>query len=74
MARSYSFEIRPQNNLLPSIENISSAVRYPTSQQMIRYENITEKPLRCSSMNVLMNSAVIGSQNSLLNRKVRIVI
>jgi hypothetical protein len=70
LARSYSFELRRTNNLLPSIENISPAVRYPTSQKIIRQENIKEKPLRSSSINVLMNSAMIGSQVSLPNRKV----
>ena len=29
---------RRNNNLLPSVDNISPAVRYPTSQQMIRQE------------------------------------
>jgi hypothetical protein len=70
LARSYSFEIRPNNILLPSVDNISPAVRYPTFQQMNRQENIAEKPLRSSSVNVLVNSAMIGSQISLPNRKV----
>ncbi len=70
LARSYSFEIRPNNIILPSVDNISPAVRYPTFQQMNRQENITEKPLRSSSVNVLVNSAMIGSQISLPNRKV----
>jgi len=70
LARSYSFEIRRNNNLLPIVDNISPAVRYPTSQQMNRQENVIEKPLRSSSVNVLVNSAMIGSQISLPNRKV----
>ena len=63
LARSYSFELRP----LPSFENTTPAVRYPTS---IHQETITERPIRSSSVNVLMNSAMIGSQISLPNRKV----
>jgi hypothetical protein len=37
---------------------------------MIREENILERPPRSSSVNVLMNSAISGSQISLPNRKV----
>jgi hypothetical protein len=55
------------------VDNISPAVRYPSSQQMIRRQNIIEKPLRSSSINVLMNSAVVGSQISLPNRKVTFI-
>jgi hypothetical protein len=71
LARSYSFELRPNNFLLPSMDdNISPAIRYPTSQKIIRQNIYTEKPSRSSSINVLVNSAMIGSQVSLTNRKV----
>jgi hypothetical protein len=70
LARSYSFELRPNNFISPSVENSSPAVRYPTTEKMIRQENMNEKPLRASSVNVLMNSAMIGSRVSLPNRKV----
>jgi hypothetical protein len=70
LARSYSFELRPNNSLLPSMDDISPSIRYPTSQRMFRQENNQEKPLRSTSVNVLINSTMMGSsQVSLTNRK-----
>ncbi len=63
LARSYSFELHRNNFMLPTVDNISPAVRYPTVQQ----RNTKEKS---SSINALVNSAMIGSQVSLSNRKV----
>ncbi|CAF0801349.1 unnamed protein product [Adineta steineri] len=69
LARSYSFELRRNNFMLPSVDNnnISPAVRYPTAQQ----RNMIEKPLRSSSINVLTNnnSSMIASRMSLPNRQ-----
>jgi len=70
LARSYSFELRPNNSIVPSMDDISPSIRYPTSQKIIRQENYLEKPLRSSSVNVLINSTMLGSQISLTNRKV----
>jgi hypothetical protein len=71
LARSYSFELRPNSSILTNMDDISPSIRYPTSQRMFRSENNQEKPLRSSSVNVLINSAMIGSsQVSLTNRKV----
>ena len=67
MARSYSFELRRNNCTIPSTETTSSAVRYPSAQPRT---NLVEKPLRSSSVNVLMNSSMIGSRASLPIRKV----
>jgi hypothetical protein len=70
LARSYSFELHRNNFMLPTVDNISPAVRYPTAQQ----RNTKEKSLRSSSINALVNSAMIGSQVSLSNRKVLLFI
>lgn len=67
LARSYSFEIRPNQYTLESMETRTPTVRYPTSY---RPEIALEKPHRSSSVNALMNSAMIESENSLANRKV----
>ncbi|UJR37223.1 hypothetical protein I4U23_029932 [Adineta vaga] len=66
LARSYSFELRRNNCMLPSTVNPSPTVRYPIVQQR---NNPIEKPLRSSSVNVLMNNSMIGSRASLPNRK-----
>ncbi|CAF4712369.1 unnamed protein product, partial [Rotaria magnacalcarata] len=68
---SYSFELRRNNFLLPSIDNTSPDISYPTSYQMNRERINLDKSLRSTSINVLVNSgAMLGSQNSLSTRKV----
>ncbi|CAF2070223.1 unnamed protein product [Rotaria magnacalcarata] len=70
LARSYSFELRRNNFLLPSIDNTSPDISYPTSYQMNRERINLDKSLRSTSINVLVNSgAMLGSQNSLSTRK-----
>ncbi|CAF0736235.1 unnamed protein product [Rotaria sordida] len=64
LSRSYSFELQRNNFLLPSPD-----INYPTLQQMNRQRNNFDKSLRSSSINALVNTAMIGSQVSLSNRK-----
>lgn len=72
LARSYSFELRPNNNsYLPSMDNFSPTLRYSNIQKILREDMPIEKPLRSStSTNALVNSTMISSQVSLPNRKV----
>jgi hypothetical protein len=56
--------------MLPYMDNNSPVVRYPTTQQ----RNYTEKSLRSSSINALVNSSMISSQVSLPNRKVIMIL
>ena len=68
LARSYSFELRPNHFPLPSVDYTPPCVRYPTSEQ----RHAMERSQRSSSTNGLVNSAMIGSQVSLPNRKVNV--
>lgn len=72
LARSYSFELRPNiNSHLPSMDNFSPTLRYSNIQRILREDLPIEKPLRSStSTNGLVNTAMISSQVSLTNRKV----
>lgn len=69
LSRSYSFELPSNNSHLSTMDLMSPSARYFPSEQ----RNQIEKNFRSSSINGLVNSAMIGSQVSLTNRKVSLI-